>query len=183
MKSLGDYIHSKGLKYGIYASAAETTCSGKAGTLGNEEIDAQDWADWGVDYLKYDSCYNGEIPGRVRYHTMQQALNKTGRNIFFSIGDGGEADLYEWAPSTGNSWRTTSDISGNWFSVWRNFVYNEIHANLSHPGGWNDPDMLEVGNGWFLTLEMEKSHFALWAIAKAPLILGCDLETVSNSSL
>ena len=174
MKDLGDYIHSKGLKYGIYSSAGNMTCERRAGSLYYEAVDAQDWADWGVDYLKYDNCFNEEVPAPIRYSRMKEALEKTERDIFYSICNWGHEETWTWAPELGNSWRSTGDIMDIWYSVQFNYRYNDLHHEVAKPGAWNDPDMLEIGNGG-LTHEQEKSHFALWAIAKAPLILGCDL--------
>jgi alpha-galactosidase len=113
---------------------------------------------------------------------MRSAIAATGRDIFYSICNWGEENTWKWAPSVGNSWRTTGDISNNFDSVAANFKLSYEHFERSGPGGWNDPDMLEVGNGG-LTLEEEKTHFALWAVSKAPLIIGCDLNTVSKDSL
>jgi len=107
MKSLGDYIHSLGLKFGIYSSAGTMTCEKRAGSLGHEEIDALDWASWGVDYLKYDNCFNQDVPAIERYPKMRDALNATGRPIFYSICNWGQENTPEWGPATGNSWRTT----------------------------------------------------------------------------
>ena len=117
MKDLGDYIHSQGLKYGIYSSAGIYTCQERAGSLGNEVIDAQDWADWGVDYLKYDNCFNEKVPARERYPAMRDALLKTGRDIFYSVCNWGFEETWKWGPETGNSWRTTMDIKANWYSI------------------------------------------------------------------
>lgn len=147
-----------------------------------ESIDAQDFADWGVDYLKYDNCYNNSISGMIRYPTMRDALNATGRPIFYSLCQWGEEESWRWAPETANSWRTTQDIFDGWASIEYNFRENQMHFERSGPGGWNDPDMLEVGNGG-LTHDEEKTHFAMWALAKAPLIMGCDLTAVSQESL
>ena len=152
MKASGDYIHSKGLKFGIYSSAGTYTCEGRAGSLGNEDIDAQTWASWGVDYLKYDNCFNHNVPAIVRYPAMRDALNKTGRPIFYSICNWGMEDTVEWGPETGNSWRTTQDIKAIWPSIEYNFRWNSARPDIARPGAWNDPDMLEVGNNW-LTLE------------------------------
>ena len=105
---------------------------------------------------------------------MKEAIEKTGRDIFYSICNWGHEETWSWAPELGNSWRTTGDIMDIWYSVQFNYRYNDLHHEVAQPGAWNDPDMLEIGNGG-LTHEQEKSHFALWAIAKAPLILGCDL--------
>ena len=178
MKALGDYIHSKGLKFGLYSSAGIKTCEGKAGSLWYEEMDANDYASWGVDYLKYDNCYNDNVPALIRYPRMRDALNATGREIFYSLCNWGEDGVADWGKSVGNSWRTTKDIGNSWESIEFNFRGNLKVASRSGPGGWNDPDMLEVGNGG-LSLEEEKTHFALWAISKAPLIIGCDLTLAS----
>lgn len=181
MKSLGDYIHEKGLKFGIYSSAGNFTCEGRAGSLYHEEMDAQTFAAWGVDYLKYDNCFNENVPAIKRYTAMRDALNKTGRPVFYSICNWGYENTVRWAPEIGNSWRTTDDIKGIWASIEYNFRVNALHPEIAGPGAWNDPDMLEVGNN-FLTLEQEKTHFALWCIVKAPLILGCDLDKISKES-
>lgn len=147
MKALGDYIHSKGLYYGIYSSAGNMTCERRAGSLYYENIDAQDWADWGVDYLKYDNCFNEDVPAPIRYSRMKEALEKTGRDIFYSICNWGHEETWSWAPELGNSWRTTGDIMDIWYSVQFNFRYNDLHHEVAQPGAWNDPDMLEIGNG------------------------------------
>jgi alpha-galactosidase len=112
---------------------------------------------------------------------MRDALNATGRPIFYSICNWGEEGTIEWGPKVGNSWRTTQDIDESWSSLEFNFRLNTVARDSAGPGGWNDPDMLEVGNGG-LTLEEEKTHFALWAISKAPLILGCDLTTITRDT-
>lgn len=125
MKALGDFLHSKGLLFGLYSSAGTNTCQGKAGGLGNETIDAQDYASWGVDYLKYDNCFNENVPATERYTAMRDALNKTGRPIFYSICNWGLEHTTEWAPQVGNSWRTTYDIEDSWRSVLQNYVENE----------------------------------------------------------
>src|ERR1700733_597753 len=113
---------------------------------------------------------------------MRDALNATKREIFYSICSWGEEDVWKWGNKTGNSWRTTGDIEDNWESVENIFYLNDMHPESAGPGGWNDPDMLEIGNGG-LTLDEERSHFALWAFAKSPLLIGCDLATVKTSSL
>lgn len=182
MKPVGDYIHDAGLNFGIYSSAGTKTCAGFAGSLYHETTDANDFASWGVDYLKYDNCFNDSVPATTRYPTMRDALLATGRPIFYSICNWGEEHTYQWAPATGNSWRTTQDIFDGWASIEYNFKESQKHFERSGPGGWNDPDMLEVGNGG-MTLDEEKTHFALWALAKSPLIIGCDLTTVAPESL
>ena len=182
MKSVGDYIHSLGLKYGVYSSAGNFTCQGRAGSLYFEDVDAADFASWGVDYLKYDNCFNQGVHAIERYPRMRDALNKTGRPIFYSVCNWGLEYTTLWGPETGNSWRTTVDIKGIWPSIQYNFIVNDESPYIAGAGSWNDPDMLEIGNGW-LSEDQEKTHFALWSIAKAPLILGCDLDKISNESL
>jgi len=179
MKPMGDYIHAKGLKFGLYSSAGNKTCQQLAGSLGHEVEDAADFAMVGADYLKYDNCYNYGLPALERYTAMANALNATGRPIYYSICNWGEEKVWEWGESVGNSWRTTGDIGNNWASMRYNFMQNVILNSFAQPGAWNDPDMLEVGNG-NLTEAEERSHFALWCFAKAPLILGNDLTNMSN---
>jgi hypothetical protein len=182
MKTMGDNLHNLGLKFGIYNSAGTMTCQKLAGGLTYEQVDAADYASWGVDYFKYDNCFNLDLPGQMRYTAMTNALNKTNRAIYYSICSWGTDAVWSWGNITGNSWRTTDDIQNNWPSVMRNYLRNDLHPESAGPGGWNDPDMLEVGNGG-LSLSEERSHFALWAFAKAPLIMGCDLNTISRESL
>ena len=179
IKYLADYAHEKGLLFGLYSDAGNYTCQGRPGSLGYEEIDAKTYADWGVDYLKYDNCYNQEIPAKMRYPNMSKALNETGRPIFYSICNWGEEDIATWGKDVGNSWRTTGDISDNWKSMISIIDANNELSEYAGPGGWNDPDMLEVGNGG-MTLTEYKTHFGLWAISKAPLIIGCDVTSMSE---
>ena len=179
IKPLVDYAHSKGLKFGIYSDAGLYTCEHRPGSLGYEEIDAKTYAEWGVDYLKYDNCYNNKIKSEIRYKKMGDALKKTGKNIFYSICNWGYDDVVKWGKEVGNSWRTTKDIKDNWKSMTRIIDINNKWYNYSGPGGWNDPDMLEVGNGG-MNLEEYKVHFGLWAISKAPLIIGCDITNMTK---
>lgn len=153
MKAIGDYIHSHGLKFGIYSSAGKFTCEGYSGSLDFEKIDAQDWASWGVDYIKYDNCFNEARPGLERYTAMRKAINETGREMVFSICIWGLEDVWEWGPKVGNSWRTTGDITPDWHSIEYIFKTNQLHADVAGPGHWNDPDMLEVGNGRLTFIE------------------------------
>lgn len=182
MKDMGDYLHNLGLKFGIYSSAGTMTCQKLAGSLMFEQTDASDYASWGVDYLKYDNCYNLDLPGQSRYNAMRDALNKTGRPIYYSVCSWGTDEVWKWGNNTGNSWRSTNDISNDWQSVVSNYRINDQHPESAGPGNWNDPDMLEVGNG-VLTHSEERSHFALWAFAKSPLIIGCDLNNIKSDSL
>jgi alpha-galactosidase len=182
MKALADYAHSKGLLFGLYSDAGFQTCAGRPGSLGYETIDAFTYAAWGVDYLKYDNCNNdGSIP-EIRYPVMRDALNSTGVTIFFSMCEWGVDNPATWAPVVGNSWRTTGDIDSYWDSIMSNMDKNEPLWKYAGPGGWNDPDMLEVGNGQ-LTYNESVAHFSLWSIMKSPLIIGCDLTTVTNETL
>jgi len=183
MGALGDFLHDNGLKYGIYTSAGTYTCQGYPGSLGYEEIDAQTFADWGVDYLKYDNCHNEGISSVERYTKMRDALAQTGRPIFYSLCQWGEEDSWEWAAAVSNAWRTTGDIGASWKRIvqifWKTIQWD---VPRSGPGAWADPDMLEVGNG-HLTLDEQKTHFALWVIIKAPLLLGMDLRSISQETL
>lgn len=183
IKALADYVHSKGLKLGIYSDAGYFTCSKQMpGSLGHEFQDAKTFASWGIDYLKYDNCYNDESKPTVRYPVMTRALMKAGRPIFFSLCEWGDMHPAKWGAKVGNSWRTTGDITDNWESMISRADMNEVYAELARPGGWNDPDMLEVGNGG-MTKNEYIVHFSLWAISKAPLLLGCDLRNVTKETL
>ncbi|KAM7482843.1 hypothetical protein LguiB_007426 [Lonicera macranthoides] len=180
IKALADYVHSKGLKLGIYSDAGTQTCSKTMpGSLDHEEQDAKTFASWGVDYLKYDNCNNNGISAKDRYPKMSKALLNSGRPIFFSLCEWGQEDPATWAQQVGNSWRTTGDISDNWNSMTSLADQNDQWASYAKPGGWNDPDMLEVGNGGMTTPEY-RSHFSIWALAKAPLLIGCDVRAMDN---
>lgn len=182
IKALADYVHGKGLKLGIYSDAGSQTCSKQMpGSLGHEEQDAKTFASWGVDYLKYDNCNNENRSPRERYPIMSKALQNSGRAIFYSLCEWGDDDPATWASSVGNSWRTTGDISDNWDSMTSRADMNDKWASYAGPGGWNDPDMLEVGNGGMTTAEY-RSHFSIWALAKAPLIIGCDLRSMDQTA-
>ncbi|MGW6930962.1 NPCBM/NEW2 domain-containing protein [Lentzea sp. NPDC054927] len=177
IKAVADYIHAKGLKFGIYTSAGTATCdsAGFPGGLGHEEQDARLFASWGVDYLKYDNCHNQGVDAKLRYTKMRDALHATGRKIVFSICEWGENKPWEWAKDVGHLWRTTGDISDNWNSMVSIAKRNMELADYAGPGHWNDPDMLEVGNGGMTDVEY-RSHFSLWAIMAAPLLIGADLR-------
>ncbi|XP_023541761.1 alpha-galactosidase 1-like [Cucurbita pepo subsp. pepo] len=182
MKALADYVHAKGLKLGIYSDAGYFTCSKTMpGSLGHEEQDAKTFASWGIDYLKYDNCNNGNIKPTVRYPVMTRALMKAGRPIFFSLCEWGDLHPALWGDKLGNSWRTTNDINDSWESMISRADLNEPYADFARPGGWNDPDMLEVGNGG-MTKDEYIVHFSLWAISKAPLLLGCDLRNLTKET-
>ena len=191
MKALADYVHSRGLKIGIYSSPGAKTCGGYAGSLGHEEQDAKLYASWGIDYLKYDLC--SFIPDvmekqsdkaqqmklmQAAYEKMHQALASTGRPIVYSFCQYGWDAVWEWGPSTGgNLWRTTGDITPDWdrmYAIWSQQAGLERYAG---PGPWNDPDMLEVGNGK-LSYNENKVHFSMWAMLAAPLLAGNDLPNM-----
>ncbi|KAL1568691.1 Alpha-galactosidase 1 [Salvia divinorum] len=183
IKALADYVHSKGLKLGIYSDAGYFTCSKKMpGSLGYEEQDANTFASWGIDYLKYDNCDNDGSKPIIRYPVMTRALMNAGRPIFFSLCEWGDMHPALWGANIGNSWRTTNDIADNWDSMVSRADQNEVYAEYARPGGWNDPDMLEVGNGG-MTKDEYIVHFSLWAISKAPLLIGCDVRNVTKETM
>ncbi|XP_073002570.1 alpha-galactosidase-like [Typha latifolia] len=182
MRALADYVHGKGLKLGIYSDAGSRTCSGTMpGSLYHEEQDVRTFVSWGIDYLKYDNCFNPGTSPPERYSRMSKALQTYGRNIFFSLCEWGQNDPATWAKGMGNSWRTTGDIEDNWNSMTSRADQNDRWASYAGPGGWNDPDMLEVGNGG-MSMEEYRSHFSIWALAKAPLLIGCDLRSMSQET-
>jgi alpha-galactosidase len=183
IKALADYVHAKGLKLGIYSSAGTHTCAGYPASLDHEDVDARTWADWGVDYLKYDNCFNEDRPALDRYRAMGEALRKTGRDIVYSLCEWGQNKPWEGLGREvgGHLWRTTGDISDNWTSVMGILdqqVGLEQHAG---PNGWNDPDMLEVGNGGMTDAEY-RAHFSLWAVLNAPLIAGNDIRSMDDAT-
>ncbi|MGW0736465.1 NPCBM/NEW2 domain-containing protein [Streptomyces sp. NPDC002851] len=184
IKAVADYVHSKGLKFGIYTSAGTKTCNelGFPGALGHEESDARQFAAWGVDYLKYDNCNNQGVDAKERYTKMRDALKaasaETGRPIVYSICEWGENKPWEWAADVGHLWRTTGDISDSWGSMLSIMKQNLPLAPYAGPGHWNDPDMLEVGNGGMTDTEY-RTHFSMWSIMAAPLLIGSDLRSAS----
>ncbi|KAI8911061.1 alpha-galactosidase-like protein [Gorgonomyces haynaldii] len=193
MKHLADYIHSKGLKFGIYSDSGTNTCVGLPGSRGFEEIDAETWAEWTVDYLKYDNCYTPEDePAIVRYKAMGDALKNAGRPIFFSLCSWGLENVWEWGQTIGDSWRISGDITdyfetvpnpdGNQQSVLQILETIAPIADFSGDNGFNDADMLEVGNGR-MSYEEYKTHFSLWAALKSPLLIGTDLTKISERDL
>ncbi|HEX7761507.1 MAG TPA: glycoside hydrolase family 27 protein [Caulobacteraceae bacterium] len=185
IKALADYIHAKGLKFGIYSDAGAKTCAGRPGSRGHEYQDARQYASWGVDYLKYDWCDTTSLDAHAAYETMSDALRASGRPIVLSICEWGTAKPWLWATNIGNLWRTTGDIYDAWEGR-RTYSFGvmnilDLQAGLeafAGPGHWNDPDMLEVGNGG-MTAEEYRAHFSLWAILAAPLIAGNDLAAMS----
>jgi len=182
MKAVADYVHSLGLKFGIYEDGGTATCAGYPGSLGHETQDANLLASWGVDYLKYDNCNNQGISSQTRYTTMSDALKATGRQILFSLCSWGTENVWTWGASVGNMWRTTGDVADNFSSVLGNFHSNVGLAAFAGPGGWNDPDMLETGNGGMNATE-DQTQFSLWAEMASPLIDGSNIINASPQTL
>ncbi|GCF10950.1 RICIN domain-containing protein [Dictyobacter arantiisoli] len=181
IKAVADYVHSKGLKLGIYNDAGTKTCAGYPGMYGHEQQDANQYASWGIDYIKVDWCNTSGLNAQTQYTNIHNALANTGRAIVFSLCSWGQGSPWLWGASIAHLWRTTGDISDNWSSMINNFDSNSAHASYAGPGGWNDPDMLEVGNGGMSATEYQ-THFSLWAISAAPLITGTDLTNMSAST-
>lgn len=193
MKALADYVHSKGLKIGIYSSPGPKTCAGYEGSYQHEEQDAKLYAEWGIDYLKYDLCsFTPDVMMKqaphdkaeqmrimqAAYDKMGKALKAAGRPIVFSLCQYGWDSVWEWAPALGgNLWRTTGDIQANWNSMYAILSEQEGLEKYAAPGHWNDPDMLEVGNGK-LSLGENRLHFSMWAMLSAPLLAGNDLPNM-----
>jgi alpha-galactosidase len=197
MKALADYVHSKGLKLGIYSSPGPKTCAEYEGSYGHEAQDAKTYAAWGIDYLKYDMCSFGDImkkesggdPQRAfeiekaAYEKMHKALEATGRPIAFSLCQYGWNDVWKWGPEVGgNLWRTTGDIRDNYDRMAEIGFSQAGLAKYAGPGHWNDPDMLEVGNGG-MNEDEYRTHMTLWAILAAPLLAGNDLGKMTPEIL
>jgi alpha-galactosidase len=178
IRALVDYVHGKGLKLGIYTDAGTNTCEGRPGSLNHELQDAKTYASWGVDYVKVDWCHAEGLDPEVQYAKFRDALAQASRPIVFSICNWGVDAPWRWGPKTGNLWRTTGDISDNYdrMSV-IGFSQNEL-GKFAGPGHWNDPDMLEVGNGG-MNRDEYRTHMALWALLAAPLLAGNDLRSMT----
>ena len=185
MKALADYVHSKGLKFGLYSDAGTLTCQKRPGSRGYEFQDARQYAAWGVDYLKYDWCSTSTQNAPASYSIMRDALAKAGRPIVFSICEWGTSKPWLWAGSVGNLWRTTGDIQDCWdckrdwggMGVVHILDLQDGLESYAGPGRWNDPDMLEVGNGG-MTVTEYRAHFSLWCLLAAPLMAGNDLRSM-----
>jgi alpha-galactosidase len=191
IKALADYVHSRGLKFGIYSDAGRLTCGGRPGSQGHEYQDALTYARWGVDYLKYDWCSTGDRNAQEGYAVMADALRQSGREIVFSICEWGTAKPWLWAKNTGNLWRTTGDIFDSYKKKdakrdWAHTLLEIVDLNeplwpFAGPGHWNDADMLEVGNGGMTPTEY-RSHFSLWAMMAAPLMAGNDIAHMDEAT-
>lgn len=191
IKALADYVHSRGLKLGIYSDAGSETCAGRPGSLGHEYQDALQYAHWGIDYLKYDWCNTTNINAQGAYQLMRDAIQAAGRPIFFSMCEWGDNHPWRWAKGIGDSWRIGPDI---WCSFDSTHVFptyiqcsiidcinrNDSLRSYAGPGHWNDPDMLEVGNG--LSVNQDRAHFTMWCMMASPLILGNDVRNMSDET-
>jgi alpha-galactosidase len=191
MKALADYVHSKGLKLGIYSDAGATTCGGHPGSRGHEYQDAITYASWGIDYIKYDWCDTKGMNAAAAYTTMRDAIRSAGRHMLFSMCEWGDNKPWEWGKDIGHSWRTTGDIHacwdceishGSWSSLGVLRILDKqaglrVHAG---PGHWNDMDMLEVGMG--MSEAEDRAHLSIWSMMASPLILGNDLRSMPEST-
>jgi len=191
MKALADSVHQKGLKLGLYSDAGSKTCAGHPGSQGHEYQDAAQYAQWGIDYLKYDWCNTEERNPVEAYRTMAQALKAAGRPIVFSVCEWGDSKPWVWAPPLAHLWRTTGDITNCWdcvishgswnsYGVLRILDKQEGLRKFAGPGRWNDPDMMEVGN--LASAGESRAHFAMWAMLAAPLIAGNDVRNMSDDT-
>ena len=192
MKALADYVHAKGLKLGIYSDAGWKTCGGKPGSRGHEFQDAQTYAQWGADYLKYDWCDTEALSAEGAYMTMRNALFAAGRPMVFSLCEWGNQKPWLWGAKMGELWRTTGDIypcfdctqdHGTWKSsgILQILDLQQGLREYAGPGHWNDPDMLEVGNG--MSVNEDRAHFSMWCMLAAPLIAGNDLRGMPKTAL
>jgi alpha-galactosidase len=186
MLALADYVHGKGLKFGIYSDAGTATCQNRPGGRGYEFQDARQYAAWGVDYLKYDWCNHSTQDSQASYSIMRDALKKSGRPIVFSLCEWGSTKPWLWAGDVGNLWRSTGDISDKWdtgkkqdnLGVVQILDLQDGLQSYAGPGHWNDPDMLEVGNGGMNVTEY-RAHFSMWCLLAAPLMAGNDIRGMS----
>lgn len=181
MKSLGDYVHEKGLGFGVYTCAGSMTCQERPGSLDYEAQDMLTYASWGVDYIKVDWCFAADLNAKTQYGKFRDGIAASGRDMVLSLCNWGVQEPWIWGAGAGQLWRTTGDISDGYFSMLLNLEQTEPHAAYAGPGHWNDPDMLEIGNGG-MTEDQYRSHMSLWAILSAPLIAGNDLRTMDATT-
>ncbi|MFI1770899.1 glycoside hydrolase family 27 protein [Thalassobellus citreus] len=192
IKALADYIHAKGLKFGLYNCAGSKTCAGYPGSRGYEYQDARLYASWDVDYLKYDWCNTEKLNAEGAYITMRDALKSAGRPVVYSICEWGDNEPWKWAKDVGHLARVTGDIincwdcevgHGTWSSsgVWKIINMRKEIRKVAGPGHWNDFDMMEVGNG--MTDAEDRSHFAMWSMLASPLIMGNDLRSATKETI
>jgi alpha-galactosidase len=188
MKALGDYLHARGFKFGLYNCCGTQTCAGYPGMRDHEFQDAKTYASWGVDYLKVDWCHTEGMKAPEAYKKVHEALAASGRPIVFSICEWGGSKPWTWANGVGQLWRTTGDIAScwdckkKWQTGWKILLDQQIPlAEFAGPGHWNDPDMLEVGNKG-MTFAEWRSHFSLWCVLAAPLIAGNDVRNMTKET-
>jgi alpha-galactosidase len=181
MRWLADEIHRRELRFGLYTDAGTRTCQGYPASLGNETRDAARFASFGVDFMKVDWCHTTGLRGRTAYPTWTEAIRATGRPMVLSICEWGRDQPWEWAGTVGHMWRTTGDIADTWDSVMSIAVRENDLRSYAGPDHWNDPDMLEVGNGGMSDDEY-RAHFSLWAMLAAPLMAGNDLRAMSDAA-
>lgn len=200
IKTVADYVHSKGLKFGIYNCAGTKTCGGYPGTRGYEYMDAKVYASWGVDFLKFDWCSTGGGNGgfdyqqdaKASYTIMRDAIYKAGRPMIFNLCEWGDNKPWEWGAKVGHMWRVAGDIALCWdcelnYGTWSSLGFWQVirkHPDIrkySGPDHWNDYDMLEVGNG--MTKEEDRTHFSMWCMLASPLVLGNDISKMSKETL
>lgn len=191
IKYVADYVHARGLKLGIYAGAGTKNCSGLPGSLGYEEQDVRQFASWGVDFIKVDWCATDGLDAKTTYTKWRDAIATTNRQMLLSICNWGEQSPWIWGAETGHMWRTYKDISwykdtnqyktaDHWYDVLRNLDKNSAYSSFAGAGGWNDPDILQVGMGGQLNQVQERSHYSMWAMMASPLITGNDLRTMPS---
>lgn len=182
IKALADYMHERGLKFGLYSDCGYYTCAGMPGSFGHEYQDAIQYARWGVDYLKYDFCHAQDVNPQGAYKLMSKALRDAGHPILFSLCEWGSNKPWLWAQPVGHSWRTTGDIRADFNgSIMPILDKNKVLRKYAKRGAWNDPDMLEVGNG--MTQAEDRAHFTMWCMMAAPLMLGNDLRKMKDETL
>jgi len=179
--ALADYVHEKGLKFGIYTDVGPKTCEGRPGSYGYFDEDARTYAEWGVDYVKADWCHADSLDAPTEYADFRRALDESGRDIVLSICEWGRNDPWGWAPEIGQLWRVTADIRDYWESIVWIINANARHWPAAGPGHWNDADMLQVGNGG-MTYDEYKAHFSLWAMMASPLMAGNDIRGMSEET-
>ena len=192
MKALADYVHSKGLKFGVYSCAGDKTCAGRAGSRGYEYQDALMYAKWGVDFLKLDWCNTLNLNAQGAYQTMSEAIKQSGRTIVLSMCEWGRSKPWTWGGDVAQLWRTTADISNCFDNRSKNdgsytppgvmqiLDMQDGLRQYAGPNHWNDPDMLEVGNG--MPLNEQRAHFTMWCMLAAPLIAGNDLRNMTSET-
>jgi len=181
MRGLARYLHDRDLRFGLYTCAGERTCQGYPGSRGHEFLDARRFASWDVDFMKIDWCHSDRLDARVAYTTWSEAIRATRRPVVFSICEWGRNRPWQWAGTVGHLWRTSDDIADRWDSLMAILDRQADLATFAGPGHWNDPDMLEVGNGGMTAAEY-RAHFSLWAILAAPLMAGNDVRAMTDAT-